>query len=65
MSYQDKLYIIYSLFKEELEDRIRYAEVDVESTQKAEDKFTFNLGVLKGLKEAKKLIEEIENELQR
>jgi len=75
MDYEDK-------FKEELKDRIRYAEVVVESTQRvyttkdivdyindpikrAEAKFTFNLGVLKGLKEAKKLIEEIEDELQR
>jgi hypothetical protein len=76
MSYQDK-------FKEELGDRIRQAEVAVESTQyvctiqevadlindpiklPAEHRFTFNLGVLKGLKEAKKLIEEIENELQK
>jgi hypothetical protein len=71
MSYQDRL-----------KERIRHAEVDVESTQYvctvqevadlindpiklAEHRFTFNLGVLKGLKEAKKLIEEIENELQK
>lgn len=75
MNYRDKL-------KEELDDRIRHAEVIVESAQRfytvqeiadlinnpiklAEDKFTFNLGVLIGLKEAKELLEEVENELQR
>lgn len=75
MSYQDRL-------KEELDDRIRHAEVIVESTQPvytvkevadlinnpiklAEDKFTFNLGVLMGLKQAKELFEEVEDELQR
>jgi len=75
MDYENK-------FKEELKDRIRYAEVVVESTQRvyttkeivdfindpikrAEAKFTFNLGVLQGLKEAKELFEEIEDALQR
>lgn len=75
MDYENK-------FKEELEDRIRHAEVIVESTQpvytvkevanlinnpirKAEDKFTFNLGVLIGLKQAKELLEEIEDALQK
>jgi hypothetical protein len=72
MSYQDRL-----------KERIRHAEVDVESIQyvctvqevadlinspiklKEEYRFTFYLGVLQGLKQAKELIEEIENELQR
>lgn len=74
MDYEDK-------FKEELDDRIRHAEVVVESTQPiytvkevadlinnpiklAEDKFTFNLGVLIGLKQAKELLEEVEDALQ-
>lgn len=69
-------------YQDRLKERIRYAEVDVESTQRvytvkevadlinnpikrAEDKFTFNLGVLQGLKQAKELFEEVENELQR
>lgn len=75
MSYQDRL-------KEELDDRIRHAEVIVESAQRfytvqeiadlinnpiklAEDKFTFNLGVLIGLKQAKELFEEVEDALQK
>lgn len=75
MSYQDRL-------KEELDDRIRHAEVIVESTQpvytvkevadlinnkerKIETEYAFNLGVLIGLKQAKELLEEVEDELQR
>ena len=75
MSYQDRL-------KEELDDRIRHAEVIVESTQpvytvkevadlinnkerKIETEYAFNLGVLIGLKQAKELFEEVEDELQR
>lgn len=75
MSYQDRL-------KEELDDRIRHAEVVVESTQpvytvkevadlinnkerKIETEYAFNLGVLIGLKQAKELLEEVEDELQR
>lgn len=33
--------------------------------KRAEDKFTFNLGVLQGLKQAKELLEEVEDELQK
>lgn len=68
-------------YKNELKDRIRHAEVIVESTQpvytnkmladvisnkqrKIETDYAFNLGVLQGLKEAKELLEEVENELQ-
>ena len=75
MNYRDKL-------KEELDDRIRHAEVIVESTQpvytnkmladvignkerKIETDYAFNLGVLIGLKQAKELFEEVEDELQR
>lgn len=71
MSYQDRL-----------KERIRYAEVDVESTQpvytvkevadlinnkerKIETDYAFNLGVLIGLKQAKELLEEVEDELQK
>lgn len=68
-------------YKNELKDRIRHAEVIVESTQpvytnkmladvisnkqrKIETDYAFNLGVLQGLKEAKELLEEIEQLLK-
>lgn len=68
-------------YKNELKDRIRHAEVIVESTQpvytnkmladvignkerKIEIDYAFNLGVLIGLKQAKELLEEIEQLLK-
>ncbi len=68
-------------YKNKLKDRIRHAEIVVESTQpvytnkmladvignkkiKHKTDYAFNFGVLIGLKQAKELFEEVEDELQ-
>jgi hypothetical protein len=71
MSYQDRLKELIRQAEVDVESTqyVRtvqeVADLINDPIKLAENRFTFNLGVLIGLKEAKKLIEEIENELQR
>jgi hypothetical protein len=71
MSYQDRLKELIRQAEVDIESTqyVRtvqeVADLINDPIKLAENRFTFNIGVLIGLKEAKKLIEEIEDELQR
>jgi hypothetical protein len=71
MSYQDRLKELIRQAEVDVESTQyvctvqEIADLINDPRLKEEYRFTFNIGVLIGLKEAKKLIEEIEDELQR